>query len=66
MLGEIITYVQDECLKRTPRLRHDNDRKLPRTMDEIFDLNSAVASKMEDLFLKKGVPVVPSIGEMSG
>ncbi|KAI0269150.1 endopolyphosphatase [Gloeopeniophorella convolvens] len=30
--------------------RHDNDRKLPRTMREIYELN------------RKGVPVVPSLG----
>ncbi|KAI0068865.1 endopolyphosphatase [Artomyces pyxidatus] len=42
--------------------RHDNDRKLPRTLKEIYDLNHVIATKMEDVFLKKGVPVVPSLG----
>jgi len=65
MPGEIMAHVSDERIM-DPSLRHDNDRKLPRTMDEIFDLNNAVASKMDDLFLKKGIPVVPSIGEMFG
>ncbi|KAI0307327.1 endopolyphosphatase [Multifurca ochricompacta] len=42
--------------------RHDNDRKIPRTLKEIYDLNSALAVEMENIFLKKGVPVVPSLG----
>ncbi|KAG2135743.1 uncharacterized protein EDB93DRAFT_1170667 [Suillus bovinus] len=42
--------------------RHDNDDDLPRSLDEIYDLNRAVAKKMEHVFLKKGIPVVPSLG----
>ncbi|THH14677.1 hypothetical protein EW146_g5681 [Bondarzewia mesenterica] len=42
--------------------RHDNDRKLPRTLNEIYDLNRAVATKMESIFLKREIPVVPSLG----
>ncbi|KIM90810.1 hypothetical protein PILCRDRAFT_811292 [Piloderma croceum F 1598] len=42
--------------------RHDEDRKIPRTTDEIYDLNRAVAKKMEKIFLNKGIPVIPSIG----
>ncbi|KAI5825266.1 hypothetical protein K523DRAFT_375771 [Schizophyllum commune Tattone D] len=42
--------------------RHDNDRKTPRTLDEIYALNRAVAAKMERVFLRKGIPVVPSLG----
>ncbi|CAL1700593.1 unnamed protein product [Somion occarium] len=42
--------------------RHDNDRKLPRTTKEIYELNRAMARKMEDVFLSKGVPVIPTIG----
>ncbi|KAF9259533.1 endopolyphosphatase [Marasmius fiardii PR-910] len=42
--------------------RHDNDRKLPRTTFEIYDLNRAVAHKMKDVFSSKGIPVVPSLG----
>jgi hypothetical protein len=45
--------------------RHDNDRKIPRTLKEIYDLNSMLATGMEDVFLKKGVPVVPSLGEFT-
>lgn len=42
--------------------RHDEDDMMPRSLDEIFDLNRAVAKKMEDVFVKKGIPVVPSLG----
>ncbi|KAH8094784.1 Metallo-dependent phosphatase-like protein [Cristinia sonorae] len=42
--------------------RHDNDRKLPRTTKEIYDLNRAVARRMESVFTSKGIPVIPSIG----
>ncbi|KAF4574592.1 hypothetical protein EYR36_005940 [Pleurotus pulmonarius] len=42
--------------------RHDNDRKLPRTPSEIYELNRAVASKMEKIFGSKGIPVIPSLG----
>lgn len=42
--------------------RHDNDRKLPRTTKEIYELNRAVAKKMEQVFTSKGIPVIPSIG----
>jgi hypothetical protein len=44
---------------------HDNDRKIPRTLDEIFGLNSMLATAMENIFLKKGIPVVPSLGEFT-
>ncbi|KAH8830912.1 endopolyphosphatase [Flagelloscypha sp. PMI_526] len=43
-------------------VRHDNDRKLPRTQDEIYALNRAVAKRMDELFLSQGIPVVPSLG----
>lgn len=42
--------------------RHDNDNDIPRSLDEIYDLNWAVAKKMEHVFLSKGIPVVPSLG----
>ncbi|KAJ7700104.1 hypothetical protein B0H17DRAFT_279239 [Mycena rosella] len=42
--------------------RHDNDRKLPRTPPEIYDLNRAVATKMASVFTSRGIPVVPSLG----
>ncbi|KAH9843836.1 uncharacterized protein C8Q71DRAFT_793476 [Rhodofomes roseus] len=41
---------------------HDNDRKNPRTTNEIYMLNRAMARRMEDVFLSKGIPVIPSIG----
>jgi repressor of nif and glnA expression len=44
---------------------HDNDRKIPRTPKEIFDLNSMLAREMENIFIKKGIPVVPSLGEFT-
>ncbi|KAJ6613436.1 hypothetical protein B0H10DRAFT_2165301 [Mycena sp. CBHHK59/15] len=43
--------------------RHDNDRKLPRTPSEIYDLNRAVATKMASVFTSRGIPVVPSLGQ---
>ena len=46
--------------------RHDNDRKLPRTTKEIYELNRAVARKMELVFSSKGIPVIPSIGTSVG
>ncbi|TFK43522.1 endopolyphosphatase [Crucibulum laeve] len=42
--------------------RHDNDRKLPRTPAEIYDLNRSVAGKMKKIFTKRGIPVIPSLG----
>lgn len=39
---------------------HDNDRKVPRTPAEIYDLNRHVAAKMKKIF--HSVPVVPSLG----
>ncbi|KAI0045296.1 hypothetical protein FA95DRAFT_1607798 [Auriscalpium vulgare] len=42
--------------------RHDNDRKLPRTLKEIYELNNVVATRMNDVFLSRGIPVVPSLG----
>ncbi len=41
---------------------HDSDRKIPRTLKEIYDLNGMLATEMENIFLKKGVPVIPSLG----
>ncbi|KAI9512181.1 Metallo-dependent phosphatase-like protein [Russula earlei] len=42
--------------------RHDNDRKIPRTLKEIYVLNNVLATAMENIFVKKGIPVVPSLG----
>nr|XP_019009111.1 endopolyphosphatase [Kwoniella pini CBS 10737]OCF47892.1 endopolyphosphatase [Kwoniella pini CBS 10737] len=41
--------------------RHDIDRSLPRTTNEIFKLNRMVVSKMIDAF-GTDIPIVPSIG----
>ncbi|KAI0347563.1 hypothetical protein BDW22DRAFT_1352033 [Trametopsis cervina] len=42
--------------------RHDNDRKLPRTLKEIYQLNRGMVSRMEEIFTRRGIPVIPSIG----
>ncbi|TFK21831.1 endopolyphosphatase [Coprinopsis marcescibilis] len=42
--------------------RHDSDRQVPRTPAEIYDLNRVVAAKMEKIFTKRGIPIVPAIG----
>lgn len=44
---------------------HDNDHKIPRTLDEISGLNNMLATAMENIFVKKGIPVVPSLGEFT-
>jgi hypothetical protein len=41
---------------------HDNDRKIPRTVKEIYGTNGIIAKEMENIFLKRGVPVIPSLG----
>ncbi|SCU88726.1 LAFA_0E14246g1_1 [Lachancea sp. 'fantastica'] len=51
-------------------IRHDNDRRHPRTESQIFDLNAKMASRFEDMFRKKDsidprdfdVNVIPSLG----
>jgi hypothetical protein len=47
-----------------PTPRHDNDRKNPRTPKNIYDLNRRMAERMEEIFLSRGIPVVPTIGEL--
>ncbi|THH11704.1 hypothetical protein EW145_g447 [Phellinidium pouzarii] len=42
--------------------RHDNDRELPRTPDEIYTLNRAMVQRMNEVFTSRGIPVVPSLG----
>ncbi|KAL4942338.1 hypothetical protein BDV06DRAFT_192399 [Aspergillus oleicola] len=48
--------------------RHDNDEKIPRTADEIIELNVALAGKFIDLFEDSGaarglsIPIIPTIG----
>ncbi len=46
-------------------VRHDNDRKQPRTLKEIYQLNRDMARRMEDIFVSKGIPVIPSIGTLT-
>jgi endopolyphosphatase len=43
--------------------RHDIDNGHPRTPAEIYESNRMVADRMEDIFLSRGVPVVPSLGD---
>jgi len=45
--------------------RHDNDRKNPRNPRNIYDLNRRVAGRMEQIFLSRGIPVIPTIGKRS-
>ncbi|EJD01156.1 uncharacterized protein FOMMEDRAFT_21595 [Fomitiporia mediterranea MF3/22] len=42
--------------------RHDNDREVPRTPDEIYELNRAAARRMNEIFTSRGIPVVPTLG----
>lgn len=48
--------------------RHDNDEKIPRTADEIVDLNELLANKFIDLFESSdkvrdlSIPIIPTIG----
>lgn len=42
--------------------RHDIDSSLPRSLDEIYNLNRGLAKRFRDLFEDRGVPVVPSLG----
>ncbi|KAI5124972.1 hypothetical protein M0805_007398 [Coniferiporia weirii] len=42
--------------------RHDNDPDIPRTLDEIYDLNRAMARRMNEVFTSRGIPVIPSLG----
>jgi endopolyphosphatase len=43
--------------------RHDIDPGHPRTEEEIYSLNRMIVDRMSKIFLSRGVPVVPSIGE---
>ena len=44
--------------------RHDNDRELPRTLNEIYELNRAMVRRMNEIFTDRGIPVVPSLGAL--
>jgi endopolyphosphatase len=65
MLSSILLRFNARYSGTGDNVRHDNDPKIPRTTKEINDLNRAVAKKMEDVFMSKGIPVVPSLGEFS-
>jgi hypothetical protein len=61
--GMCIRVFEGALLPKIVLASHDNDRKIPRTVKEIYDLNTMIATKMENIFLRKGIPVVPSLGE---
>ncbi|KAG8966443.1 Endopolyphosphatase [Tulasnella sp. 419] len=42
--------------------RHDNDHLLPRSPDEIYELNRQTVARMDAIFVPRGVPVVPTMG----
>jgi energy-converting hydrogenase Eha subunit A len=50
-------------LRRTTadRIRHDIDRLLPRTPQEIFESNTMMVDKMLEV-IPKDIPIVPSLG----
>ncbi|KAF8529018.1 hypothetical protein BU17DRAFT_73241 [Hysterangium stoloniferum] len=41
---------------------HDDDNLNPRTLTEIYAMNTFIAARMEQIFTKRGIPVVPSLG----
>lgn len=57
------TVSPSQCHANRP-WRHDNDRKLPRTPSEIYDLNRSVAAKMQKVFSSRNIPVIPSLGAL--
>ncbi|KAH9938626.1 uncharacterized protein B0H18DRAFT_1081217 [Fomitopsis serialis] len=57
-----LDYLDKEWSKEIDFVVHDSDRKRPRTTNEIYMLNRAMARRMEEVFLSKGIPVIPSIG----
>ncbi|KAJ4478099.1 endopolyphosphatase [Lentinula aciculospora] len=42
--------------------RHENDRKIPRTTNEIYESNVSLARRMNKIFTSRGIPVIPSLG----
>jgi hypothetical protein len=61
--GMCLRVSEEALLSKIILASHDNDRKNPRTVKEIYDLNTMIAKKMENIFLRKGIPVIPSLGE---
>jgi endopolyphosphatase len=61
--GMFLGFSSEAFLSKIVFASHDNDRKIPRTLKEIYDLNTMIAKEMENIFVRKGVPVVPSLGE---
>ncbi|KAJ3785468.1 endopolyphosphatase [Lentinula aff. detonsa] len=42
--------------------RHENDPKIPRTTNEIYEMNDVLAKRMNEIFTIRGIPVIPSLG----
>jgi hypothetical protein len=63
MLTENADHFDARCSFVFSKCRHDNDRKNPRTPKNIYDLNRRMAERMEQIFLSRGIPVIPTIGE---
>ncbi|KAJ3997021.1 Metallo-dependent phosphatase-like protein [Lentinula boryana] len=45
--------------------RHENDPKIPRTTNEIYEMNDVLAKRMNEIFTIRGIPVIPSLGPNS-
>ncbi|KAJ3985885.1 endopolyphosphatase [Lentinula detonsa] len=45
--------------------RHENDPEIPRTTNEIYEMNDVLAKRMNEIFTIRGIPVIPSLGPNS-
>ncbi|AAS52993.2 AER313Cp [Eremothecium gossypii ATCC 10895] len=71
-LAWVATHLRDEIdfvVWTGDNARHDNDRRQPRTAEQILHMNAQVADQFYELFQQQrdgdtmqGVPVVPSLG----
>ena len=63
MRPTILRFIsREDELRACMHCRHDNDRQIPRTPDEIYELNRAVSRRMNEVFTSRGIPVVPTLG----
>lgn len=60
MPGQLIS-LHEFRIEKIDTHRHDIDRSLPRTPQEIFDLNTMMVDKMLSV-IPRDVPIVPSLG----
>ncbi|KAJ3736348.1 hypothetical protein DFJ43DRAFT_1129505 [Lentinula guzmanii] len=44
--------------------RHENDPKIPRTTNEIYEMNDVLAKRMNEIFTIRGIPVIPSLAHV--